>query len=789
MRGSTTLRAVLVLSVAVAVLGLAAGPAGAATLTWGQNGTGDGDGVWDGTGTNLWWDGAANTDWVSGLDANVGNGGVGGAVTLAGPTAVGLLTMNAFTGTYTLGTSTSTITLNGGLTMSSGAGDTTIISPITLGGPQAWTNSSTSLLTVSGNVTNGGNLLTVGGTGNTAISGILGNGAGGLTKSGAGTLTLTGVETYSGATTVNGGRLSITGTGQLYSNAGWGNRVTTVNSAVLEIDRWWQAGSLGPVSYGSGNLVLNGGTLRYIGSETLTRTDDNNGRCFSLGAGGGTLESNATAGKEWVIANSGDQLPSFSATLTLSGSGNGYIGKVISGAGGAGGSLIKSGSGTWTLGGVYNTYTGGTTVSGGTLSLAIGGENGAIRGVLNIEPGGTVRHDFNNALGYGVNRVATVNINGGTMIGASGKLLTIWGSTYNLTGGNVTGENGSSIAIGTDSAAGNTPAAINTLASSTTTIFSGTGTANILLDQANLTFDVADGTAATDLRISLPIGPRFGGRTHAITKTGTGTMELSGTNTYTGGTTVSAGTLLVNSPGSLAAGSAVTVQSGGTLGGNGTIGGAITVESGGILAPGTSAGKLTVNNSVTMDSGAIYEWQLAAKTGPAGTDWDLISAANVSFGGTLNFVIDDSLFSGSISATDSFIVASANPTTGSINAPTTVNFTRPSGWTGGSLTVIGENLVLMGLSSSVLGDTNSDFVVDAADFITVKQNFGRTDATLGAEQGDFDKNGNVDWDDLQTLMANFSTRTIGEAPAVPEPATLGLLAIDALAVLRRRRAA
>jgi len=45
----------------------------------------------------------------------------------------------------------------------------------------------------------------------------------------------------------------------------------------------------------------------------------------------------------------------------------------------------------------------------------------------------------------------------------------------------------------------------------------------------------------------------------------------------------------------------------------------------------------------------------------------------------------------------------------------------------------------------------------------------------------------VDWDDLQILIANFGTRGVGRAPPAPEPATLGLLAIGALAVIRRRR--
>ena len=125
------------LASAIAAL-LAAPAASAATLTWDANaGTAlqtDGAGAW--LTADKWWDGSTNVSWNSGDDAIFGVGGTGGAVTLGGATIVNSLTMNYFTGTYTLGTSSNTITLNNGITVNSGAGATTIVSPITLGAAQ-----------------------------------------------------------------------------------------------------------------------------------------------------------------------------------------------------------------------------------------------------------------------------------------------------------------------------------------------------------------------------------------------------------------------------------------------------------------------------------------------------------------------------------------------------------------------------------------------------------------------------------------------------------------------------
>jgi autotransporter-associated beta strand protein len=90
-----------------------------------------------------------------------------------------------------------------------------------------------------------------------------------------------------------------------------------------------------------------------------------------------------------------------------------------------------------------------------------------------------------------------------------------------------------------------------------------------------------------------------------LVKTGGGMLMLSGTNTYTGTTTINGGTLLVNTKGASGTGlNAVTVASGGTLGGTGVISGNITWQSGG-LALFTNGSPLTVSNSVTLNNNMV----------------------------------------------------------------------------------------------------------------------------------------------------------------------------------------
>jgi fibronectin-binding autotransporter adhesin len=146
----------------------------------------------------------------------------------------------------------------------------------------------------------------------------------------------------------------------------------------------------------------------------------------------------------------------------------------------------------------------------------------------------------------------------------------------------------------------------------------------------NAVFHVVNNSNADAL---LKLGAVGQDSTRTLTKTGNGTLEFTATNSFTGNTTVAAGTLLANSD---SASSAVNVQSAATLGGNGTIG-SLTLASGATLSPGNSPGTLTVAGDAIWNGGANYNWQVTSlNEDPSnqtskGLNWDFFSA-----NGTLN---------------------------------------------------------------------------------------------------------------------------------------------------------
>ncbi len=116
-----------------------------------------------------------------------------------------------------------------------------------------------------------------------------------------------------------------------------------------------------------------------------------------------------------------------------------------------------------------------------------------------------------------------------------------------------------------------------------------------------------------------------------IVMNGLRTLFLTGTNSYSGATTVSNGVLAVNGSNGP---SAITVY-GGTLGGTGVISGPVEIASGGTLAPGSSIGTLAISNTLTLDSGSTNTMEINA--GSVTSD-QVVGLSSVSYGGTLNVV-------------------------------------------------------------------------------------------------------------------------------------------------------
>ncbi|MFZ4599882.1 MAG: autotransporter-associated beta strand repeat-containing protein, partial [Terrimicrobiaceae bacterium] len=143
-----------------------------------------------------------------------------------------------------------------------------------------------------------------------------------------------------------------------------------------------------------------------------------------------------------------------------------------------------------------------------------------------------------------------------------------------------------------------------------------------------------NGSATTTFSGTIKDGG-YNGRTAglvALTKEGSGTQTLSGTNTYTGATTVSAGTLLLSSTGSIAAGSAVTVQTGAAIGGDGTISGNLTLASGAKFVFDLNDNPLTVGGTFALDSTFGVDDLVTSSLGVI--DWSTVTVGTYTLIGT-----------------------------------------------------------------------------------------------------------------------------------------------------------
>jgi autotransporter-associated beta strand protein len=360
------------------------------------------------------------------------------------------------------------------------------------------------------------------------------------------------------------------------------------------------------------------GTLTFTGANTYSGDTTVNAGTLQLGDG---TVNGSIAGAS-IVNNA-------SLVYKLNGS-DVTVANVISG----GGNFTKSGTGKLTLS-VAQTYTGVTTVNSGTLAFSstIAGVQVNINGASRVEL---------NADNTGYAKTFTFDSAGGG---------TLYGST---------GVNGPRVGGGTITTSGG---ARDTL--------SGT---NWKVEGGGFTFNVADGDDATsDLQVSARIT-----NVGAVTKTGNGILAFSAANVYTGGTTVSNGTLRVNNASGSGTGSgAVEVKAGATLGGSGAIGGGVAVAATGTLDAGSASnvvGQIAITNGVTFAANAILHVDITDDSNA-----DRVEAGGLVSGGMVNVDVNapPSLTIGSVWT----IVHSSQPITATFAAPARYQIVLPDAYT------------------------------------------------------------------------------------------------------------
>lgn len=399
-------------------------------------------------------------------------------------------------------------------------------------------------------------------------------------------------------------------------------------------------GSGDPGNLGAGGGAGMGGAIFIQDGGSVIIED---GASFSMntvtgGASGGGMAGAGGAYGPDIFMRSG-------STLTFNISNPLGIGTAIESdqgvGGGSGGGVFKTGTGTLTLSGV-NTFSGGVTVQAGTLQISNDNNLGQTGQPIQIDDGATL------AATAGVSSSRVITLSGGSgiiapsgafnfqlsagMIGAggltksdTGTLTTTAANSYN---GDTTVMAGT-LALG--AAASSLPSTTTLNLSGGTAIFNGSASTVGLVTLANL--NGVAGSQATfgtnECIINSSTAATFSGAmsgTAGFTKQGTGVFSLDGTGVFTNGATVEGGLFAVNNSFT----GNVIIQSGSTLGGNGTITGNVTVN--GSMGPGNSIDTLHVVGDVTLAAGSTYENEI----NPTATDLlDITGNLTIDGGSTL----------------------------------------------------------------------------------------------------------------------------------------------------------
>ncbi|MHB0823887.1 autotransporter domain-containing protein [Novacetimonas hansenii] len=529
-----------------------------------------------------------------------------GGLTMDGAGALVLEGSNTYTGVTTISSGTLELSGAGSIATSGGVVDN---GTLDISGSSMEANSVTSL-SGNGNVALGEETLVLTNASGTfggviADGGVAGGTSGSLNLTG-GTETLTGVNTYTGSTQISSGTLALAGDGSIASSS----LLSMYTGGVLDISGTSDGASVTAINDANATIALGGNTL-------------------TIGAGAKGVET-----PELLLAGG------VSGNIV-----NGVVGPIVDGgiSGGVGGGITltnpgTSGSTVITIFGGENTYTGATTIGSGTALLlasasTLGETDGSSsqasiasssrvvdNGIFDISLNSTVasntsdtNSDSNSDTQWTIaassTAITSLAGNGVVSLGSQNLLLTDASDTFSGTitndsianqqlgtqtdtvGGSLTLAGGHETLTGVNTYTGGTTIEAGTLTGTTASFGSGA-----IVD--NGTLDIDQSTNGTLTNLVSGTGMLF--------KDGTGTLSVAQAETYTGATSINAGTLALTGDGSIAASSGVTL-SGGTFDISGTTDGAsiasLSGNSGGAVALGGET--LTLTDAAGSFAGTI----------------------------------------------------------------------------------------------------------------------------------------------------------------------------------------
>lgn len=297
-----------------------------------------------------------------------------------------------------------------------------------------------------------------------------------------------------------------------------------------------------------GNWTVSTGAITFNSASNQTATGTLSGSFVKSGAGTLTL-SNTTVGGNWTINAGGGLAVSNSSAQSMVG--------ILSGTG----TFTKAGTGNLTASGA-STLTGNILITGGTYtvnstnnnsnptSTALGNMTASGR-TITTSTGATLSFNQPDAIGqYNYTSPVTLIADGGTITRiASANTFNSIGNLTLRNGGRLTTTNGNgptvqSFAInGSVTVSGTAASFIDTLSGQTSNSGINLGTTS-----GSTTFDVADvtGNSAADLTVSASLQDKVLSGAAGLVKTGSGTVVMSGANTFTGNVTISGGSYDVN---------------------------------------------------------------------------------------------------------------------------------------------------------------------------------------------------------------------------------------------------